>query len=142
MTLESAARVAFPSVAEFIGTWRAGCALKPVQGAAGKGVCVPNGYQAGALTTAFVEQFQTCWTATGDWDDQCQDAVQAYFVVTGCDRACLSEYTRGRRSQCRESSTLECDSTPAKACDNLQGGKDDHSAFSSSSINLTVDNCD
>ena len=38
----------------------AGCALKPVAGAAGKGVCVPHGYQAGSLSSKLTQQFQAC----------------------------------------------------------------------------------
>ena len=116
------------------GARHAGCALKAVQGAAGKGICVPASSQAGTLTARLAKQFQTCWASTQDWNEQCQQDVRAFFALTGCERTCFSEYQRGRGALCWQSTNTECQGTLTKACDNIQNSENDHSALPDTSI--------
>lgn len=94
-------------------------------------MCVPEGYEEGPLSQAFVDDFQACWSVSSlTWDAECKATASGFAALTGCDLECISENARFRSELCQEVTSGECEETETRACASLKNSDDDFSALS------------
>ena len=104
----------------------AGCALKNYSTAAG-GICVPKGYEAGAISESLVQERADCVLNTPvgtSFSRACVAAAGEFALRTGCSELCIQEGAQGRTAVCQAQTSGQCETTKAPPCAQYTGGAD------------------
>ena len=104
----------------------AGCVQKNFSRAAG-GICVPEGFGAGAIDDNLVRDNNSCRrnTAAGTpYTPACQISVDEFSLRTGCAELCIQEKNQDRVAVCQAQSSTRCPTATAPPCAQYTGDAD------------------